>query len=427
MPREITWLEIVMGCGLLIGGAMLLGALLQATQQNQLRRWAIILSILLFLVPFIWGEFRGNTQHDIVRDALPFWFLIGIPILLIYPANNANRNALIKLITAIVLFVGISTATTFFYGAFSRFDNLTQVLEFAHRGWGGIAKEVQAAQACTGYRSSRRSCSQTLKATPEERAKQLEEWEHLATLLLKLYEPAMLFTSIFLTSWGVILVTRSWRKMPMGILLLGCGLFVSYGFMIVGLRAYTGLFATAFFCASLTQIKKTGFYIRVLPFAALGLVFIWPHIVSVVQLLWLKQQMMGTNGKAGEWIAVFSTISASPQTLLFGIGWGGTFENPILLNDTTRFTHSLLSFYLLKTGIMGLIALVLIFTALVLTVLKMFGPVRPLSLERLIVLFASIPVMIIGVLFEPTYKMLSYGIILSLLILTLPTTSQQST
>ena len=213
----------------------------------------------------------------------------------------------------------------------------------------------------------------------------------------------------------------------MGILLLGCGLFVSYGFMIVGLRAYTGLFATAFFCASLTQIKKTGFYIRVLPFAALGLVFIWPHIVSVVQLLWLKQQMMGTNGKAGEWIAVFSTISASPQTLLFGIGWGGTFENPILLNDTTRFTHSLLSFYLLKTGIMGLIALVLIFTALVLTVLKMFGPVRPLSLERLIVLFASIPVMIIGVLFEPTYKMLSYGIILSLLILTLPTTSQQST
>ena len=116
---------------------------------------------------------------------------------------------------------------------------------------------------------------------------------------------------------------------------------------------------------------------------------------------------------------MISMISATPQALLFGIGWGGLVENPIY-GATTRFTHSVLSFYLLKSGVLGLMGLGAIGAILLFEVRRRFGDRDTWTVSRKIVLVSCLPPLLIGVLFEPTYKILSYGVILALALLTIP-------
>jgi hypothetical protein len=110
MPPQITWLEIVMSCGLLLGGIMLAGSVLQVAIQNKRERWALILAVSLFFVPLIWGLFLGNSQRNIVRDVIPFLFLIGLPILLTYQADHTLPNFQVRLILAALVLVGIITS-----------------------------------------------------------------------------------------------------------------------------------------------------------------------------------------------------------------------------------------------------------------------------------------------------------------------------
>ena len=92
--------------------------------------------------------------------------------------------------------------------------------------------------------------------------------------------------------------------------------------------------------------------------------------------------------------------------------------NPYL-NAGTLYTHSILSFYLLKTGVIGLGALIAFVGLLIARTIEK-GDKEPLSVHRLILLVSCVPPLLIGVLFEPTYKMLSYGMVLALFALALP-------
>jgi hypothetical protein len=238
--------------------------------------------------------------------------------------------------------------------------------------------------------------------------------KELADMILKAYEPATLFTAVFLSAWGVIRIVRSTQEALLGMALVMAGSLIAYQFMMLGLRAYTALFVLGIVTICFSQIKSPGFYTRLTPFILAGLALLWMQIDIVLNLLWLKQQVTGTNGKAGEWLAVIGTIDASPQTMLFGIGWGGTVENPIL-GEATRFTHSILSYYLLKSGVTGLVMLLAV-ASMLFTFVRGCN-VAPLSASRWILLVSCTPPLLIGVLFEPTYKTLSYGVILALLVL----------
>lgn len=116
---------------------------------------------------------------------------------------------------------------------------------------------------------------------------------------------------------------------------------------------------------------------------------------------------------------VVSTVFFSLQTTLFGIGWGGVLVNSIYSNEPTRFTHSILSFYLLKTGVVGL-GILLTIMGLWFARLQKTGNSKSFDISRLILLISCIPPLLIGMLFEPTYKMLSYSVTLALFTLALP-------
>ncbi|MDD5329770.1 MAG: hypothetical protein PHX38_07185 [Sulfuricella sp.] len=404
MPPRISWLETLIGGGLVLSGLLLAPRVMEEIRQQDYARRGIALAAILLLVPTTWGWLQGNVPYDMARDIFPYLFLVSVPVLLLYTVNRTRRDLQLRLISAALVFVGIFTAATFFLGASKLYGDLPHLSETMQRGFGGISEQAVPAQR--------------IDASTEqiERVKQRKQAE--AVVFLKLYDPAMMFASIFMATWGIVLIIKSWRHAVIGVALLGGGAWIASGFMLLGLRAYTALWALALVLVCATQFRRPGFYARMMPAAAIALAVMWPRITATIQMLWAKQQMVGSNGKISEWLAVLSTISASPETLLIGIGWGGIMNNPILLNEPTRFTHSMLSFFLLKTGIVGLLALLTTLAMLVLRN-KRPSPVGPLTTERTILLLSCIPPLLIGVLFEPTYKMLSYGVIFALFALSL--------
>lgn len=385
MPAKITWLEILMGSGLLIAALALVRQVIQKAQQQSSATWNLILVACLLFIPLCVGVMRGNAWSDIVRDIIPLTFLLVVPILLTYSASLANLTTLRTLITATLVFVGICTTIVFFMGLISMFGSIDEMVRATQEE----LTSVQVAQA------------------PDQRL------EIRLALFLKPYDPAMLFTSIFLGAWGVVLMVNSWRGWLPGMMLTGGGALIAYGFMVLGLRAYTALFALSILIMCLLMVRERGLYLRFIPFVIVASVILLPHIEAALQLLWAKQQTVGANGKGDEWTAVIATVLSSPQTALFGIGWGGALANPIYLNETTRFTHSVLSFYLFKSGVVGLIMLLSILAILLLQGRRLVANGK-WNIPQIIMLLSCLSPLLIGVLFQPTYKMLSYGVILAL-------------
>lgn len=408
MPPKITVIEILMGGGLTLSSLMLIGKVWEGVKQYNNAPWIIGCMSYLILIPFIWGLTRGNASQEIIRDIFPLLFLLVVPVFLIYSVTASNRKANVRAITTVLLVVGIGTAITFFMGISDMFGSSNAMLHQHKQRIVDIAQNMGPVKP---------EAVKPEAVKPEETEDQGAEIKR-RIIFLKPYDPALLFTSIFLTSWGMVWLIRSWFTALFGCVMISAGLFISYSFMIIGQRACAGLFLSAVIFVCLTQIRERGIYVRVLPIV-LGLIFaFWSHIVPVFELLWMKQLALGGNGKSAEGLAVISTIFATPQFTLVGLGWGGVLDNPIF-GATTRFTHSVVTYFLLKTGFVGLSALVAT-VILLLTSYRRFGCVKPIELDRFILMISCLPPLMIGVFFQPTYKMLSYGVILALFILTLP-------
>lgn len=407
MPSKITWVEILMGCGLVAGGILLAPSIFGMVQQQRTAKWSLGLTALLLFIPLCVGLNRGNALSDIARDIIPLVFLLVVPILLIYSASTANRMVLCMWTTISLLFVGIVSAIIFYAGALNSAGSADQIIS------GGInyIRESQTYPAAQALQSLHES-----KETQELHESQVDRYRQL---FLKPYDPAMFFSATFLSSWGVILIAGSWRGWLPGLFLAGFGASIAYIFMLLGLRAYTAFFVMALAITCLTQLRKKGFYVRVLPIIFVAMVVFWPQIGAALHLLWFKQQTIGFNGKGAEWISVADAVLNSTETALFGIGWGGVLSNPIYMNEVTRFTHSVVSYYLLKSGVLGLIALISIVYTLFL-VKRNAGGDAIFTASRKVVLISCLPPLLIGLLFEPTYKMLSYGVILALFVLATP-------
>lgn len=85
--------------------------------------------------------------------------------------------------------------------------------------------------------------------------------------------------------------------------------------------------------------------------AALG----WPAISAVNDAMMQKTAMVGGNMRWQEMIAVLDRLGGAPLATLFGQGWGATFASPAVGGHVVNYTHNLLTTYLLKTGLCGVV------------------------------------------------------------------------
>lgn len=123
----------------------------------------------------------------------------------------------------------------------------------------------------------------------------------------------------------------------------------------------------------------------------------------------LKTSQVGLNMREQELMAVWNTASESTLSLLLGQGWGSHFASPAVGYLNVTFTHSLLSYILLKTGLIGLCLCLVYFYFI---------------FEKLVRLYCSNPVkgnaliwpFIIPIFLYASHKSFDYGLLLTLIL-----------
>lgn len=121
-----------------------------------------------------------------------------------------------------------------------------------------------------------------------------------------------------------------------------------------------------------------------------------------------KQKLMGFNNKTGELISLYQNLSQNSSSLIFGLGWGGRFYSPAV-GQIASFTHSLLSYAVLKAGLLGLFLMVVYGVWFGHTYFKIGKESRHKFAAEL---YAVNCVVLISLFFQPTYKTPTYGVLL---------------
>lgn len=223
------------------------------------------------------------------------------------------------------------------------------------------------------------------------------------------YDPAVLFGAI----WFFIRAGEVFSRKITNTLLSICYFLGSFicltALAAVVQRAPLALFAVAcciyFVKSNIPRIYKVViiFLLFIVSFEYLG-----ELILNVLDMFYEKQIVHGLNNKDSEFSAVFEVMSLGISTSLFGVGWGGIFYNPaygMLMSNT----HSIISYALIKTGLLGMGAFAIYGSRIIRDILSIYK-------YDLGVTLASSFSLVIGLLFQPTYKTLSYGVILVIIV-----------
>ena len=387
MPIQVGWIDVVMGTGLVLG--VLMTAIPLIVRNGKIFPPLFWMLCILIIVPTLIGIARENGYANLIRDILPVMFMSVLPLLALLYARVAYRIDDVNLLIGVILIVGTVSAFQFYLGTIASFGSFEEFNVWMASNYATTTPPVIDVKS---------EFSKTIR----------EFW-------IKVFDPAVIFSAIYLICRSIEFILSKHRRLILGILALAGGVFCGYGFSILGLRAFAGLtvLAIAIFLLHLIAQKKVSAWQLIL-LGGVGLLISYPYLANLIGLLLAKQKSVGMNNKAVEFSAALDTVMATPFSLLFGVGWGGVFTNPIYANpESTRFTHSLISFWLLKTGLVGF-AVMASFVILLFRSINLKGVWT--SSRRTAIFLAASAVIIIGVFFEPTYKMLSFGLIVGLLL-----------
>jgi hypothetical protein len=231
-----------------------------------------------------------------------------------------------------------------------------------------------------------------------------------ADLLYLANSPEVLFAGIILLCGGV---WRIWegRAILSGSLMAGLAALPLLSMAVMMQRAGIGCVALSMIflgCVGMClRPATTALLIMCLGLLVLPLV---PLLGAVVAVLWQKTEMVGFNSRIQEWEAVWAAVGRTPLTLLAGLGWGGSLENPAVGNLRVNYTHSLMSSLLLKSGLAG----VALFLCYLWIIAKLSVPEL---LRRPILVLALGAPLGIGLFLYANYKSLGFGLLLLLLCL----------
>ncbi|GAB6988094.1 hypothetical protein [Paenibacillus pini] len=320
-----------------------------------------------FFMLLWWGLFNGGVIHswdvtDIVRDIIPCVYLF-VPLMLL-PAMNRTKYNWLKIFPWVIAFMGVILSMRFYNVA-----NMSPL-------------DVGKMYFFDNY-------------------------------LYLPYDPSVIFAGIFLPLMAI----HTWKSSKLyswvfSLFMLVGGFLALGSLMAVAQRAPLALAALSFSIYFLIISRRSLKRMLLLVIVLLGVgVLAQQQIESSYQLLIDKQESFGANGKTDELAAVIKETSQSSFSLMFGMGWGGLFHDPAVEFVEVSYTHSAMTFFLLKGGIFG----VVIFLAYVLWISR--NLLRSLSIKTLPIVLSSFMPVIIGLFFQVSYKTLSYGMILTLMCL----------
>jgi hypothetical protein len=353
-PDQPGWAEIVTAVLLVfavgIGGAH--GAILGGGQRPLWFSLGRVLLIFGFSVPLLMAALRGNPEVLILRDVLPFLFML-LPVFLYGLISNKPSYAPYLVIAAVLM--GLVFAARSF----------VQFLPFLPEG-----ERFYFANAPTAL---------------------------FAVLLLLGMAGKNLLRVFRLNSLIAAVVFGALAFIP----LMAMALVVQ--------RASLGM--VALYVAALTVLafyRKPGSSIILMMALGGAAILVSPLLAELWDVLARKTVDVGLNMRWQEASAVWAEVAERPWTLLFGLGWGGTFHSPAVGELSVNFTHGLLTSMLLKAGLCGVI-LTLLYVATLAEAL-----IRLVFREPVIGLALAAPIFI-DVFLYASFKSLDFGLMLLLI------------
>jgi hypothetical protein len=252
-------------------------------------------------------------------------------------------------------------------------------------------------------------------------------------LLYLTYDSSVHFSAVFLFSSSILMFSK--QKYLLSVLIFFLGIVPFLGNVIIAQRAPTFLTIICVFIFAITTLTrhfKKYFIIIVL----LGIVFLliastqfnelfssllnienFPIFSKMIE----KQEKFGVNAKDSELYTVLGIVFSSAPKLMFGIGWGSVFKDPIIPEVEVSFTHSAFTYFLLKTGVLGLtcflLYLFLIFKSFFNSAFSQHSKMSDYISYKTMVFLSALPAVIIGIFLQVSYKTLSFGVVLLSLLL----------
>ena len=295
-PDDPGMLEVLIAA-LLILAVGVSGVRMVAFERNEIPvRLAQIFLLFGLSVPLLGGVLSGNDFGLLLRDVIPFLFMM-LPLLLL-PLIEKNDE---RFLLFSVLSLG------FLFALRASFE-----IPFLGKG---------------------------------------EELYYLANM------PSVLFAAVFcagLAAQGFV-ERFNFKAVLKALVLCGVAALCVWPMIETQQRASIGVFVLSLVVLiAVFGIKHPRrIFIVVLAFMCAGGLFV-SDILNVFETLNRKTELVGVNMRAAEWAAVWNEISGNALSLFFGQGWGATFSSPAVADIDVNFTHGLLSSLLLKTGLVGL-------------------------------------------------------------------------
>ncbi len=308
-----------------------------------------------FAVSLAVGVLRGHETGYILRDAVPFLFLL-LPL--------------------------------FLHDIFTRRPQYRNFFLFAV-AFAGVVFALRAAPEITG-------------------------WWNPGTYSGELYyfanAPSVLFAALLLAGFGAQKLVQHF-SLKTFFLCAVCFTFalIPLSAMTLSLqRASVGVFLIGMIMLTLAGLYRSPVRtILLLLVVAAASIPALPFLSEMKEVLVRKTGAVGLNMRSEELAAAWDEISTSPLSLLFGTGWGGTFESPAVAGIRVNYTHGLLSAMLLKTGLCGFLA--------GLAYLAGFAHILIRALRRnTVVVIALAGPIAIDVFLYASYKSLDFGLVLLL-------------
>lgn len=336
-----------------------------ALRDPHLARWetpALLALAWLLWVPLLRGLWVGWVPGDMVRDVVPLFYLF-LPVLLVPLFMDGRREVARRLLGWGLMLAGAAFALRWW--------------KQAHWGFGAV-----------GLRAMADGGAYLLNA------------------------PSVLFAGIALPLTGVRMLARggaAWWVAGAACVAVGALCLVALAGAVH--RMALGLAAIAFLAAGLWRARRSPLAVglALAGLAALSLAF--PEAVGgALTQVAEKNRLAGANSRWEEAVAVIALTIADPGSFLFGQGWGSLIVNPAVGGWRVSYTHTLPTYALAKTGVLGALALAAYGLAL-----------APRAVEALRrdpgLAVAALPPLAISFCAHTSFKYLDTGLLLTLLLL----------
>jgi len=325
--------------------------------------------LMLFLPSAIGLVFNGNTTGDYIRDIIPFLYM-SLPILLVWKASK-NPEIWLRYLIASLLIPGVLFAYRHFQEA------------------GAAIQDVGTMQISGGG-----------SYFP--------------------MDPSVLFTATFGFSFGTVLLLTGVRHAISGSSFLLLGTLPYLSLLAIVVRAQIAMVVAALGATLMLTLKSNGAKGLVLFSAVIFIISLTQYdtiyriLLSAYELALAKHESVGLSGRDLELRAVINNADTA-SLILFGEGWGGLILNPTgRTAGYWRWVHNYFAYAFFKGGVIGLVSWTLYAGWIISALLQTLKNIHPMKAALLFAVSAPIA---LNLTLEPGFKMLSFGLVMTIAVL----------